>query len=96
MAFESEEQKQSTIKKAAEISIGLTYTQADSALFTSVFLQRKIDIDVIAEVKAQTICKDGLLEFWSNSEDSKIGGMKAAATNKSKQRTCILIIYFKN
>lgn len=45
-------------------------------MFTSVFLQRKIDIDVIAEVKAQTICKDGLLEFWSNSEDSKIGGMK--------------------
>ena len=76
LAFESEEQKQSTIKKAAEISIGLTYTQADSALFTSVFLKRKIDIDVIAEVKAQTICKDGLLEFWSNSEDSKIGGMK--------------------
>ena len=76
LTFESEEQKQSTIKKAAEISIGLTYTQADSALFTSVFLQRKIDIDVIAEVKAQTICKDGLLEFWSNSEDSKIGGMK--------------------
>lgn len=41
LAFESEEQKQNTIKKAAEISIGLTYTQADSALFTSVFLQRK-------------------------------------------------------
>lgn len=63
------------IDKAAETALGLTITQAENAFATSISKKQTIDLGIISEVKAQIICKDGLLEFWNNEESVNLGGM---------------------
>lgn len=73
----SELEKISAItEKAAEILLGMTLNQAENAIATSFSKKRTIDLEIISEVKAQIICKDGLLEFWSSHDSVKVGGMK--------------------
>lgn len=63
------------VDKASEIALGLTITQAENAFATSFSKSETIDLRIISEVKAQIICTDGLLEFWSNDKNVEIGGM---------------------
>ena len=63
------------VNKAAEIALGLTISQAENAFATSFSKKETIDLHIISEVKAQIICKDGLLEFWDNGKNVEVGGM---------------------
>lgn len=63
------------VNKAAEIALGLTISQAENAFATSFSKKETIDLHIISEVKAQIICKDGLLEFWDNEKNVEVGGM---------------------
>lgn len=63
------------INKAAEVALGLTIMQAENAFSSSICQKLTIDLDIISEVKAQIICKDGLLEFWNTDESIEVGGM---------------------
>lgn len=64
------------VEKASQISLGLTITQAENAFATSISKTKTIDLPTIEDVKAQIICKDGLLEFWNTSKDVEVGGMQ--------------------
>ena len=66
----------STTEKAAEILLGLTLNQAENVISTSFSKKRALDLEIVSEVKAQIICKDGLLEFWNNHDSTKVGGMQ--------------------
>lgn len=65
------------VDKASEIALGLTMTQAESAFATSFSKMGTIDLHTISEVKAQIICKDGLLEFYNIDKEVEVGGMDA-------------------
>ena len=75
LKFEDINQIDELVDKASEIALGLTITQAENAFATSFSKKETIDLHIISEVKAQIICTDGLLEFWSNNKNVEIGGM---------------------
>ncbi len=67
-------------EKASQIALGLTCTQAEDAFSTSISKTATIDLPTIESVKAQIICKDGLLEFWSTQKNIEVGGMQTFKT----------------
>ncbi len=75
LKLEDLDQLDELVDKASEIALGLTITQAENAFATSFSKAETIDLHIISEVKAQIICTDGLLEFWSNNKNVEIGGM---------------------
>ena len=78
-------QLDSLIDKAAEIALGLTIVQAENAFATSFSKKGTIDLHVISEVKAQIICKDGLLEFWNTNKSIEVGGMHTLKQHSQKR-----------
>ena len=75
LKVENIDQLDNLVDKAAEIALGLTISQAENAFATSFSKKETIDLHIISEVKAQIICKDGLLEFWDNGKNIEVGGM---------------------
>lgn len=66
------------ILNAAEAAMGLTLHEASDAISMSLYKTKTLDLDVINNIKRETICKGGLLNYTETSKDSldKVGGMK--------------------
>ena len=71
------EEIEELVEKASEIALGLTITQAENAFATSFSKKGNIDLHIISEVKAQIVCKNGLLEFYDDDGSIEVGGMNA-------------------
>lgn len=73
------------VDKGAEMALGLTMYQAENVFATSFVKKQTIDLQIISEAKAQFICKDGLLEFFNNTENVSVGGMYELKKYTSKR-----------
>ena len=74
---ECEEISEEDIKKTANALSGLTLNEAENALAISLYKTRRLDLDIIYDIKKQTICQDQLLEYYSSSESmDNVGGMR--------------------
>ena len=85
LEISSIEEIENLVDKAAEIALGLTITQAENAFATSFSKKGTIDLHIISEVKAQIICKNGLLEFYNVDKNIEVGGMNTLK-NYTKKR----------
>ncbi len=85
LEINNENEIESLVDKAAEITLGLTMTQAENAFATSFSKKGTIDLQIISEVKAQIICKNGLLEFYNVDNNIQVGGMNTLK-NYTKKR----------
>ena len=74
---ECENISEEDVKKAADALSGLTLKEAENALMISVLKTKKLDLDIIYNIKRKTICQDNLLEYYKSDESmDNVGGMQ--------------------
>ena len=71
-----EEISKEDVKKAANALSGLNLNEAENALAMSLYKTSKLDLDIIYDIKKQTICQEQLIEYYNSSETMDcVGGM---------------------
>lgn len=71
-----EDISEETITQASRTALGLTLGEAENAFALSLSKTKRLDLDIINDVKKQIICKDGLLEYLNSTESLEtVGGM---------------------
>ena len=67
----------SIIKQAANALSGLNSSEAENAVAVSMCKDNELNLDVIYDVKKQTISQDNLLEYYNSNESmDDVGGMQ--------------------